>query len=634
VRLWTPRSGLPTRHVTKARVIDGTLYVSSRAGLVALGPDLVPHRVALQGDHRVEVVDFQPLGDGWLVEGGSGEVAWFAHGKRHEVDLRERGGQLVRGPDGRVYAEENHGFQAVEPHRVGPWMPWPKGEELFAAGAEPSGALDFATPRRWWRWNGAFTVVADMPRDCDSPLLRPATGWLACGRTLWKRHADQWDESPVGSDGSLMRSVLVAGDEVWSATVKGLFRVRPALSLEPESGLPPVQFLWGDTLARYGSWLVALTGQGVLWVRPSGVLAERRVPGARIEAARTPAGARLNPFSLDPDDRFLRVDLASDSLAGRARVDWRFSLDGQWSSLFHEPTVQLPALSPGPHRLSVEASAWGGKWSEPATLAFQVPPHWFERTDVRLGALLAALLVAGLVWRERTRRLAAQVRRLEEREAFRQVFGRFVAPEVADEVLAGRLTDRGERREVTVLFADIRGFTPLSESLEPERLVEVLNRWFTVMVERIEAEGGVVNKFMGDAVVAIFGAPRALDDHADRAVRAARAMLAAEGELLQAPGAPALRCGIGVNTGRVVAGPVGATSRMEYTVIGEAVNVAARVEALTRKLDASVLVTRATRDRLRDARGLVGAGTHRLKGVSEPVEVFRLAAAMAVRPAG
>ena len=148
----------------------------------------------------------------------------------------------------------------------------------------------------------------------------------------------------------------------------------------------------------------------------------------------------------------------------------------------------------------------------------------------------------------------------------------------------------------------------------------LLNAWLTEMVAAIEAEGGVVNKFIGDAVVAIFGAPRAQPDHAERAVRAARRMAAATRAVAERHG-QALRAGVGVNSGTVIAGPVGAASRMEYTVIGEVVNVAARVEALTRTLDVDVLVADDTVARL-GSHGLRDRGTHALKGVPTPVRVW------------
>ena len=244
---------------------------------------------------------------------------------------------------------------------------------------------------------------------------------------------------------------------------------------------------------------------------------------------------------------------------------------------------------------------------------------------MRLGAALLLALGVGAWQRERARRLAAQLARAEEALAFRQVFGRFVTPEVAEEALSGRLGRAGQCREVTVLMADLRGFTPMTEALPPEELVRLLNAWLTRMVEAIEAEGGTVDKFVGDAVMAIFNAPRTQPDHADRALRAARAMVRATRALAEEARARhgvALGAGVGIASGEAIVGPVGSDARMEYTAIGEPVNLAARVEALTRKLDADVLLAESTRARLRDPAGLEPAGAHRLKGIAEPVAVW------------
>ena len=250
--------------------------------------------------------------------------------------------------------------------------------------------------------------------------------------------------------------------------------------------------------------------------------------------------------------------------------------------------------------------------------------------DDKVRALLQAAPLgadAGLLHVERTRRLRAELRHLREQASLRDTFGRFVAHEVADEVLSGRLKAAGESREVTVLFADIRGFTPLSESLAAHDVVALLNTWFTAMVAEVEAEGGSVNKFMGDAIVAVFGAPRALENHADHALRAATRIVRAAERLdvpLRARFGHTVRAGIGVNSGTVVAGPVGAPNRMEYGVYGEPVNIAARIESHTRVMAADVLVADETVRRLSAPFHLVHLGPQTLKGVAAPVIIWKL----------
>jgi len=190
---------------------------------------------------------------------------------------------------------------------------------------------------------------------------------------------------------------------------------------------------------------------------------------------------------------------------------------------------------------------------------------------------------------------------LQEREHIKNTFGRFVSRAVAEAVLNGRVPLEGQRREVSILFQDIRGFTGLSESLDPAALLRLLNRFFTEVVAAVEAEAGVVKQFTGDGVMALFGAPQTRTDHPERAVRAALGIvnrLAALNALLHEEGTPPLQIGVGVHTGEVVAGLIGPDERVEYGVVGEAVNLASRVEALTKEVPATILVSRQIAARL------------------------------------
>jgi adenylate cyclase len=157
----------------------------------------------------------------------------------------------------------------------------------------------------------------------------------------------------------------------------------------------------------------------------------------------------------------------------------------------------------------------------------------------------------------------------------------------------------GEMRDVTVLFADIRGFTPLAAALGAHAVVDLLNEYFSYMTDVIAAEGGVVDKFIGDGLMALFGLPTAHGDDADRAVAAARNMQRALRLLSERPESPALRIGIGVCTGPVVAGQIGSPDRMNYTVIGEAANLAARLEGATKLYGNQILICDETLSRLR-----------------------------------
>jgi adenylate cyclase len=216
---------------------------------------------------------------------------------------------------------------------------------------------------------------------------------------------------------------------------------------------------------------------------------------------------------------------------------------------------------------------------------------------------------------------------LEEREHIKDTFGRFVSHEVAEAVLSGRVPLEGERRNVTILFQDIRGFTELSESLDPAALLKLLNRFFTEVVAAVEAEGGVVKQFVGDGVMALFGAPQAYANHAERAVRAALGMvnrLATLNRELQQQGGATLQIGIGIHTGAVVAGLIGPDNRVEYGVVGDPVNLANRVESLTKELNATVLVSREISAQLGPAFVLGRTAMLPVKGKRQPIEVVEV----------
>jgi adenylate cyclase len=170
----------------------------------------------------------------------------------------------------------------------------------------------------------------------------------------------------------------------------------------------------------------------------------------------------------------------------------------------------------------------------------------------------------------------------EKQREVRDLFGKYVSPEVAKEIMqmsdASSLRLGGEQREATILFADVRGFTSLSEERSPEAVVELLNTYFSLIVERVLAEGGMVNKFGGDNILVVWNAPKFQEDHAFAAVRAAVEAQQAIGRIQEEqPDLPKLQFGLGINTGEVLAGNVGSEGRLEYTVIGDSVNLAARL---------------------------------------------------------
>jgi adenylate cyclase len=216
---------------------------------------------------------------------------------------------------------------------------------------------------------------------------------------------------------------------------------------------------------------------------------------------------------------------------------------------------------------------------------------------------------------------------LREKEMIKRAFSRYVAREVVEEVLKDpeQLQLKGERREVTTLFCDVRGFTPMSEKLTPEQVVSLLNDFYTLMIDLTFKHDGTLDKFLGDGVMAIFGAPIAYPDHALRAARAALAMQAGMERLSAAriaAGKEAIVIGIGVNAGEVVAGTVGTEDRMEYTVIGDNVNLASRLTSNAKP--GQILISRRTLDLVRDAVEVRPLGSIHVKGKDEEVEAYEL----------
>ncbi len=213
-----------------------------------------------------------------------------------------------------------------------------------------------------------------------------------------------------------------------------------------------------------------------------------------------------------------------------------------------------------------------------------------------------------------------------EKRWLRAAFAGLVSPAVLREILTGNLQPQlgGERREICLLFSDIRGFTTLSESLPPEEVTRLLDRYFSRMVATIHAHGGTLDKFMGDGIMAFFGAPQPRDNPCADAFAAAQAMLAALAEFnleMAAEGRRPLAIGIGLNYGAAVVGYIGAADRHEYTAIGDAVNTASRIEGLTKEAGYPLLASRAVLDRLSERDGFVPLGEMAVKGRAA-VEVF------------
>jgi len=237
-------------------------------------------------------------------------------------------------------------------------------------------------------------------------------------------------------------------------------------------------------------------------------------------------------------------------------------------------------------------------------------------------ALAAALHRSRRSDRRARARLSATAAELER---LSHAFARFAPMELVERVIASGVPTSGERKEVTVLFADLFGFTPLSESVDPSVLVRILNGYFERMARAITAHHGHISTLIGDGILALFGALEANPWQTDDALRSALAMraeLASYNVELAAARLPTLRLGVGLHRGSGIAGLVGSPELMQFTVVGTVVNVAARVQAPTREHDVDILVTPAVQRALDPRFALRALPARELKGISEPVATF------------
>ena len=216
---------------------------------------------------------------------------------------------------------------------------------------------------------------------------------------------------------------------------------------------------------------------------------------------------------------------------------------------------------------------------------------------------------------------------LKERDKLRMTLGKYMTEAVMEHLLAGKLQLGGESLEVSVMFTDIRSFTTISEKMHPQQLVALLNEYFTAMVAIVIQEDGVVDKYIGDAIMAVFGAPVPKPEDPVNAVRAAvrmRRALAVLNVRLEARGLPTLRTGIGIHTGMVVAGNIGSEQRMEYTVIGDAVNLASRLETSTKELGVDVLISETTYELTKHVINARAVREITVKGRERPVLAYEV----------
>jgi adenylate cyclase len=287
--------------------------------------------------------------------------------------------------------------------------------------------------------------------------------------------------------------------------------------------------------------------------------------------------------------------------------------------------VLIMALAVG--LIATEVPAWWataittiivGGFALAATQAF-ARGYWLNLSQPTLGASFA--LFGGVAYQYFVEG--------REKRKMKRLFGQYVSKDVYDQLVHNPALARlgGQRRQMTVLFSDIRGFTSVSEKGEPEDIVQTLNEYFTRMVDIVFKHKGTLDKFVGDMVMALFGAPLDDVDHAEHAVDAALEMI---DELLKlnerwiAEGRPPLDIGIGINTGPMIAGNIGSEAIMSYTVIGDAVNLGSRLESLNKQYSTRIIISDATRAALPDRYIFRPLGDVVVKGKTRPVAIFEV----------
>lgn len=304
---------------------------------------------------------------------------------------------------------------------------------------------------------------------------------------------------------------------------------------------------------------------------------------------------------------------------------------GYWPPMLYLVFILLSTL-----RLDFWLSAWTGVvaavqqavlavWLMPLVAFADKPENTLIYHFSRSILLLAAGIVAGIVAGSLRRQFEKSVAAAAARDRVTNLFGQHVSPAVVDRLLATQSDPPSEMREVCVLFLDIRGFTAMTRVRPADETVALLNDFFAEMVDIVDRHNGIINKFLGDGFLALFGAPLEDLKAAPNALAAARAMLAAVDEWNRKRPDKTLRIGIGIHIGQAVTGTVGSPQRKEYTVIGDTVNLAARLEQLTKETGARLLVSDSMHDATTGADGAADLGPLKIRGYDQAVQVWRVA---------
>jgi adenylate cyclase len=346
----------------------------------------------------------------------------------------------------------------------------------------------------------------------------------------------------------------------------------------------------------------------------------------RWRAARDRDFPRLARFA----NAFIETSLPSVVIFELGRHMEPATVFGFWPPMLYFVFIVLSTL-----RLDFWLSVWTGTvaaveqfmlaaWLLPVDLYSEVPEHTLLYNLSRSMVLLSAGIIAGIVAGSLRRQFEKSVAAAAARDRVTNLFGQHVSPAVVDRLLATQSDPPSEMREVCVLFLDIRGFTAMTRQRPADQTVALLNDFFAAMIDIVDRNNGIINKFLGDGFLALFGAPLADPNAAANALAAARSMLeAVERWNKERPQTP-LRVGIGIHLGEAVTGTVGSPQRKEYTVIGDTVNLAARLEQLTKETGAQLLVSGSVHRATTGADGATDLGTLPIRGYDEEIRVWRV----------
>ncbi len=219
------------------------------------------------------------------------------------------------------------------------------------------------------------------------------------------------------------------------------------------------------------------------------------------------------------------------------------------------------------------------------------------------------------------------IKGLKESEEIKESFGKYISREIRDEILAGKVSLDGEMTRATLLFSDLRDFTPFVESTHPKQVVSIMNLYFSEMAEAINQHQGLILQYVGDEIEAVFGAPLPYEDHPDMAARAALEMkrrLVLLNERLKVQGVAPFRHGIGIHSGAVLAGIIGSKERSSYALVGDTVNLASRIQGLTKEFSCDIILSQTTRDLVAGAYEMEQLEAVRVKGKSQDVMLYKL----------